>query len=64
MTNPETPQAALRRLADALGASASDEQLERALPIVTRVLKNELSTDAMLDLGETEPAFGLRFDRG
>ncbi len=64
MTTPESPHAALRRLADALGATATDAQLERALPIVTRVLKNELSTDTLIDLGETEPAFGLRFDRG
>ena len=60
----DSPLEALGALAKSLGAEASEADLERALPIVTRVLKNELSTDATLDLGETEPAFGLRFDRG
>ncbi len=67
MTTSDTPEpalAALRRLADSLGAAATDEQLERALPIVTRVLKNELSPDELIDLGEVEPTFGLRYDRG
>ena len=59
-----TPLEALGALAESLGASASEAELERALPIVTRVLKNSLSADTLPDLGETEPAFGLRYDVG
>ena len=59
-----TPLEALAALAESLGASASEADLERALPIVTRILKNTLSSDPLPDLGETEPAFGLRFDVG
>ncbi len=56
-----TPIEALAALAEALGADASSEQLERALPIVTRALKSALSRDPLPDLAETEPAFGLQF---
>ena len=59
-----TPLEALGALAELLGAEASEADLERALPIVTRTLKNALTTDPLPDLGETEPAFGLRFDVG
>ena len=59
-----TPLEALGALAESLGAEASEADLERALPIITRTLKNALQTEPLLDLGETEPAFGLRFDVG
>ena len=55
---------ALAALAESLGASASEAELERALPIVTRILKNTLSSEPLPDLGETEPALGLRYDVG
>lgn len=55
---------ALAAFAESLGASASDADLERALPIVTRTLRNALRTEPLPDLGETEPAIGLRFDVG
>lgn len=55
---------ALAAFAESLGASASDAELERALPIVTRTLRNALGTEPLPDLGEIEPAFGLRFDVG
>ena len=60
----ETPLEALGVLAESLGESASEADLERALPIVTRTLKNALRAEALPNLGETEPAFGLRFDVG
>ena len=59
-----TPLEALGALAESLGAEASEADLERALPIVTRTLKTALQTEPLHDLGETEPAFGLRFDVG
>ena len=59
-----TPLEALGALAESLGAEASEADLERTLPIITRTLKNALATDPLPDLGETEPAFGLRFDVG
>ena len=59
-----TPLEALGALAEALGAEASQGDLERALPIVTRTLRNALRTEPRPDLGETEPAIGLRFDVG
>ena len=60
----EAPLEALGVLAESLGASANEAELERALPIVTRILKNALSSEPLPDLGETEPAFGLRYDVG
>ena len=60
----ESPLDALGTFAESLGAEASEADLERALPIVTRTLKNVLRTDPLPDLGETEPAFGLRYDVG
>lgn len=60
----DTPLQALAALAESLGASASEADLERALPIVTRTLKNVLRTEPLPDLGETEPAIGLRYDVG
>ena len=60
----DTPLQALGALAESLGATASDADLERALPIITRTLKFVLREDAPPDLGETEPATGLRFDVG
>ena len=60
----DSPLEALAAFAESLGASASDADLERALPIVTRTLKNALRTEPLPDLGEIEPAIGLRFDVG
>ncbi|MXX46889.1 MAG: hypothetical protein F4088_02495 [Chloroflexi bacterium] len=60
----DSPLEALAAFAESLGASASDADLERALPIVTRTLRNALRTEPLPDLGETEPAIGLRFDVG
>ncbi|MDE2965883.1 MAG: hypothetical protein OXS30_00145 [Chloroflexota bacterium] len=60
----DSPLEALAAFAESLGASASDSDLERALPIVTRTLRNALRTEPLPDLGETEPAIGLRFDVG
>ncbi|MCY3734617.1 MAG: hypothetical protein OXG42_10090 [Chloroflexi bacterium] len=60
----DSPLQALAAFAESLGASASDADLERALPIVTRTLRNALRTEPLPDLGETEPAIGLRFDVG
>lgn len=60
----DSPLEALAAFAESLGASASETDLERALPIVTRTLKNALRTEPLPDLGETEPAIGLRFDVG
>lgn len=59
-----SPLEALAALAESLGASASESELERALPIVTRSLKSALSSESLPDLGEIEPAFGLRYDVG
>ena len=62
-----TPLEALGALAESLGAEASEAseaQLERALPTVTRILKYVLGNDTLPDLGETEPALGLRYDVG
>lgn len=60
----DSPLEALAALAESLGASASEADLERALPIVTRTLRNALRTEPLPDLGETEPAIGLRYDVG
>ena len=60
----DSPLEALAALAESLGASASEADLKRALPIVTRTLKNALRTEPLPDLGETEPAIGLRYDVG
>ena len=60
----DSPLEALSALAESLGASASEADLERALPIVTRTLRNALRTEPLPDLGETEPAIGLRYDVG
>ncbi len=60
----ETPLEALGAFAASLGASASAAELERALPLVTRTLQQALRREPLPELGETEPAFGLRFDVG
>ncbi len=60
----DSPLEALGALAASLGSAASEAELERALPIVTRTLKNALSSEPLPDLGETEPAYGLRYDVG
>lgn len=56
-----TPIEALAVLAEALGAEAAPDDLERALPIVSRTLANALRQTPLEELGETEPAFGLQF---
>ena len=61
---PNPLRSALRAVADAVGAAPSDEQLDRMAPIVTRMMRNEVRGPEMPELGETEPAFGLRFDVG
>ena len=53
---------ALRKLAAALGESPSDERLIEILPLVERMIRAR--PRERVDLGETEPAFGLRFDGG
>ena len=58
---PTASLEALAALAESLGESASAADLERALPLITRVLRHALSDDPLVDLGETEPAFGLQF---
>ena len=55
---------ALTAFAESVDVSTTSEQLERALPIVTRALQNAVGDAPLPDLGETEPAFGLRFDVG
>ena len=46
-----TPLEALGALAESLGAEASEAQLERALPTVTRIVKYVLGNDTLPDLG-------------
>ncbi len=60
----DSPLEALATFAESLGATASEADLERALPIVTRTLRNALRTEPLPELGQTEPAIGLRFDVG
>lgn len=56
----------LRQAAEALGLSPRYSQLERTATVVAAALRSEMrrSESEMPDLGETEPAFGLRFDVG
>ena len=61
---PNPLRSALRAVADAVGAAPSDQELDRMAPIVMRILRNEVRGPEMPELGETEPAFGLRFDVG
>ena len=62
-TNPVRD--ALRAAAEALGAQPTDEQLDRVAPMLAAALRaDEQRGGRLLDLGETEPAFGLRFDVG
>ena len=62
MAESEVPQAALRKLAEALGESPSEERLAEIAPLVERLIRAR--PRERVDLGETEPAFGLRFDGG
>lgn len=62
MAEFDAPLAALRKLAEALGESPSDERLEEIAPLVERLIRSRARE--RIDLGETEPAFGLRFDGG
>ena len=55
-------RAALRAAADAVGAEVSEAQLDRIAPLAAALLRSELRRSDMVELGETEPAFGLRFD--
>lgn len=56
----------LRQAAEALGLSPRYAQLERTATVVAAALRSEMrrSEAELPDLGETEPAFGLRFDVG
>lgn len=65
-TNPTNPlRDALRAAAAALGAQPTDEQLDRIAPLLAAALRaDEQRSGQTPDLGETEPAFGLRFDVG
>lgn len=56
----------LRQAAEALGLSPRYSQLERTATVVAAALRSEMrrSEADLPDLGETEPAFGLRFDVG
>ena len=58
----EVVVAALRNLAEALGESPSEARLAEIAPLVERLIKAR--PRERIDLGETEPAFGLRFDGG
>lgn len=54
---------ALRAAAEALGAQPTDAQLDRIAPLLAAALRaDEQRGGPAPDLGETEPAFGLRFD--
>ena len=60
----DTALEALAAFAESVAAPSEEADLERALPIVTRTLQNALRTEPLPDLGEIEPAFGLRYDVG
>ena len=62
LTGTNEPREALRRLAEELGESLSDERLAEIMPQVERLI--HARPRERIDLGETEPAFGLRFDGG
>ena len=64
MTGSETVAEALQALAEALGESPSEERLAEMAPLVERVIRARSRDRERVDLGETEPAFGLRFDGG
>ena len=58
----EVVVAALRNLAEVLGESPSEERLAEIAPLVEQLI--HARPRECVDLGETEPAFGLRFDEG
>ena len=58
----EVVVAALRNLAEVLGEAPSEERLAEIAPLVERLI--HARPRERVDLGETEPAFGLRFDGG
>jgi len=62
MSAEQPLRSALRAAAEAVGAEASDAQLDRIAPLAAALLRNELRSPDQVELGETEPAFGLRFD--
>ena len=65
MTETNPVRDALRAAAEALGAQPTDEQLDRVAPLLAAALRADDQRSGRLpDLGETEPAFGLRFDVG
>ena len=65
MTQTNPVRNALRAAAEALGAQPTDEQLDRVAPLLAAALRADEQRGGQLpDLGETEPAFGLRFDVG
>ena len=66
MAEPDRLREGLRQAAEALGLSPRYSQLERTATVVAAALRSEMrrSESELPDLGETEPAFGLRFDVG
>ena len=64
MAQTDALRDALRAAADALGVSPKYAQLERTATVVAAALRSEMNRPELPDLGETEPAFGLRFDVG
>lgn len=62
MAESSEVMAALRRLAEAYGESPTDEMLEEIEPLAARVMRVRSRARKTQDLGETEPAFGVRFD--
>ena len=66
MAERDALRAGLRQAAEALGLSPRYAQLERTATVVAAALRSEMrrSETDLPDLGETEPAFGLRFDAG
>ena len=62
LTGSNEATEALRALAEALGEEPSDERLAEIMPLVERMIRAR--PRERVDLGETEPAFGLRFDGG
>ncbi len=62
LTGTNEPREMLRTLAEELGESLSDERIAEIMPQVERLI--HARPRERIELGETEPAFGLRFDGG
>ena len=54
----------LRAIAQIADVDTSDAQLEAVAPQLLMLLRRFPAPTAHVDLGETEPAFGLRLGRG